>query len=248
MKSIMDICYSQEADQYLDLHLPECDRFPVFLYFHGGGIEKGDKAAQRNDAFIKHLTDKGIAVASANYRMYPTAKYPEFIEDAAAATAWVFANVKTYGEVTGIYVGGSSAGGYLSQMLCFDKHYLAEHGIAPMDITGFIHDAGQPTAHFNVLRERGIDSRRVIIDESAPLYYVGADEQYPPMLVIVSDKDIKNRYEQTMLLLSTLKHFGLDENVKLQMMRSSHCAYVGKVDENGVSIFGKLVSDFILGE
>ena len=245
MKSIMDICYSQEADQYLDLHLPECDRFPVFLYFHGGGIEKGDKAAQRNDAFIKHLTDKGIAVASANYRMYPTAKYPEFIEDAAAATAWVFANVKTYGEVTGIYVGGSSAGGYLSQMLCFDKHYLAKHGIAPMDITGFIHDAGQPTAHFNVLRERGIDSRRVIIDESAPLYYVGADEQYPPMLVIVSDKDIKNRYEQTMLLMSTLKHFGLDENVKLQLMRSSHCAYVGKVDENGTSIFGKLVSDFI---
>ena len=80
MKSIMDICYSQEADQYLDLHLPECDRFPVFLYFHGGGIEKGDKAAQRNDAFIKHLTDKGIAVASANYSMDPTAKYPEFID------------------------------------------------------------------------------------------------------------------------------------------------------------------------
>ena len=248
MKSIMDICYSQETDQYLDLHLPECEKFPVFLYFHGGGIEKGDKAAERNDPFIKHLTDKGIAVASANYRMYPTAKYPDFIEDAAAATAWVFENVKNYGEVTGIYVGGSSAGGYLSQMLCFDKRYLAKHGIDPMDITGFIHDAGQPTAHFNVLRERGIDRRRVIIDESAPLYHIGVDKQYPPMLVIVSDNDMKNRYEQTMLLMSTLKHFGLDENAKLQVMHSTHCAYVGKVDENGTSIFGKLVSDFILGE
>ena len=247
MKSIMDICYSPETEQYLDLHLPECDSFPVFLYFHGGGIEKGDKAAQRNDAFIKHLTDKGIAVASANYRMYPTAKYPDFIEDAASATAWVFANAKNYGNITGIYVGGSSAGGYLSQMLCFDKHYLAKHGIDPMDITGFIHDAGQPTAHFNVLRERGIDRRRVIIDESAPLYHIGVDKEYPPMLVVVSDNDMKNRYEQTMLLMSTLKHFGLDENAKLQVMHSTHCAYVGKVDENGTSIFGKLVSDFIEG-
>lgn len=246
MKSITDILYSEEANQYLDVHLPECDRFPVFLYFHGGGIESGDKVAKRYDAFIKHLTDKGIAVVSANYRMYPTAKYPEFIEDAACATAWVFANMRNYGEVTGIYVGGSSAGGYLSQMLCFDKKYLAKYDITPMDITGFIHDAGQPTAHFNVLRERGIDSRRVIVDESAPLYHIGVDEKYPPMLIIVSDNDMQNRYEQTMLVMSTLKHFGLDENVKLQVMHSTHCGYVGKVDENGVSIFGKLVSDYIL--
>ena len=247
MKSFTDICYSKESNQYLDVHLPECDQFPVFLYFHGGGIESGDKA-QRLDLFISHLTAHGIAVVSANYRMYPTAKYPEFIEDAACATAWVFANMRNYGEVTGIYVGGSSAGGYISQMLCFDKHYLAKHSLAPTDITGFIHDAGQPTAHFNVLRERGIDSRRVIVDESAPLYHIGVDEKYPPMLIIVSDNDMKNRYEQTMLVMSTLKHFGLDENVKLQVMESTHCAYIQKADEKGVSIFGKLVSDFILGE
>lgn len=247
MKSYTDICYSKEANQYLDVHLPECDSFPVLLYFHGGGIEHGDKAGGVQ-VFIEYLTAHGIAVVSANYRMYPTAKYPEFLEDAASATAWVFENMKTYGKVTGIYVGGSSAGGYISQMLCFDKHYLAKHGIAPTDITGFIHDAGQPTAHFNVLRERGIDSRRVIVDESAPLYYIGADETYAPMLVIVSDKDMENRYEQTMLLMSTLKHFGHTENVKLQVMESTHCAYIGKTDDQGVSIFGKLIGDYILGE
>lgn len=247
MKSFTDICYSKQANQYLDVHLPECDRFPVFLYFHGGGIERGNKA-NNYDLFISHLTAHGIAVVSADYRMYPTAKYPEFIEDAACATAWVFANMKKYGEVTDIYVGGSSAGGYLSQMLCFDKKYLAKHGLAPMDIAGFVHDAGQPTAHFNVLRERGIDSRRVIVDESAPIYHIGVDEKYPPMLIIVSDNDMKNRYEQTMLVMSTLKHFELDGNVKLQVMESTHCAYVRKADENGVSIFGKLISDFILGE
>lgn len=246
MKTIADVCYSQKTDQYLDIHLPECDQFPVFLYFHGGGMVRGDKA-NNYDLFIEHLTTRGIAVVSANYRMYPAAKYPEFLEDAAQAVAWVFANMKQYGEVTGIYVGGSSAGGYISQMLCFDKRYLARHGIAPMDIAGFIHDAGQPTCHFNVLRERGIDTRRVIVDESAPLYHIGVDETYPPMLIIVSDNDKQNRYEQTLLLVSTLKHFGHTEKVTLQVMESTHCAYVRKADEQGQSIFGDLICRFILG-
>ena len=57
---------------------------------------------------------------------------------------------------------------------------------------------------------------------------------------------MKNRYEQTMLVMSTLQHFGLDENAKLQVMESTHCAYVRKADENGISIFGKLICDFIL--
>ena len=244
MKTLRDICYCEEYRQYLDVYLPDSNRFPVFLYFHGGGLEAGDKA-QRFDLFIEHLVGKGIAVVSANYRMYPDAKYPEFLVDSAKAVAWVFANMKTYGDVTGIYVGGSSAGGYISQMLCFDKKYLAVHGIDPMDITGFIHDAGQPTCHFNVLRERGIDTRRVMIDESAPLYHVGADAQYPPMLVIVSDNDMENRYEQTMLLMSTLKHFGHTDNIKLQIMESTHCAYIRKADASGESIFGKLIADFV---
>lgn len=246
MQALTDICYSKENGLCLDVYLPEMESFPVFLYFHGGGIERGDKA-KGVKLFCEHLTARGIAVVSANYRMYPIAKYPEFLEDAACATAWVFENMKNYGEITGIYVGGSSAGGYISQMLCFDKRYLAKHGIAPTDITGFIHDAGQPTAHFNVLRERGIDSRRVIVDESAPLYHVGVDAVYPPMLVIVSDKDMQNRYEQTMLLMSTLKHFGHTENVKLQVMNGTHCAYISKADEQGESIFGKLIAEYILG-
>ena len=192
------------------------------------------------------MNSHGVAVVSANYRMYPNAKYPDFLEDAADAVAWVFENIGKYGKINGIYVGGSSAGGYISQMLCFDKRWLANHGMKPTDITGFVLDAGQPTCHFNVLRERGIDTRRVMIDDSAPLYHIGADKEYPPMLVIVSDDDMENRYEQTLLVMSTLKHFGHTDNVKLQVMHSTHCAYIRKADEQGKSIFGKLISDFIL--
>ncbi len=245
MKTIFDVCYNEKTKQCLNIYLPESDEFSVLLYFHGGGLESGDKANTK--VFFEYMVSHGIAIVSANYRMYPNAKYPDFLVDAANAVAWVFSNIAKYGKIKGLYVGGSSAGGYISQMLCFDKRWLSEHGIKPTDIAGFIHDAGQPTCHFNVLRERGIDRRRVIIDDSAPLYHIGKDEQYPPILIIVSDNDMQNRYEQTMLLISTLKHFGHSEKVQLKIMNGTHCAYVNAVDQNGKSVFGKIATAFIEG-
>lgn len=211
-----DICYS--GDQTLDLYLPEQDDFAVFVYFHGGGLEGGDKGVAVKIA--EYLQEHGVAVVSANYRLYPEASYPEFIHDAAAAVAWTF---ERYGESSKIYVGGSSAGAYLSMMLCFDEGYLAPYGIEPCRISGFIHDAGQPTVHYNVLRERGADTRRVIVDEAAPLYHVGRAERYAPMLLIVADEDIPGRYEQMHLLLKTLQAF--QQEAKLMVMKGAHCCY-----------------------
>ena len=245
MKTVFDVCYNEKTKQRLDIYLPESSEFSVLLYFHGGGLEAGDKSNQK--VLFDYIISQGIAVVSANYRMYPNAKYPDFLIDASDATAWVFKNIENYGKIKDIYLGGSSAGGYISQMLCFDETWLSKHGIKPTDFAGFIHDAGQPTCHFNVLRERGLDTRRVIIDDSAPLYHIGADEQYPPMLIIVSDNDMQNRFEQTMLLVSTLKHFGHSKNVQLKIMNGRHCAYVNAVDQNGESVFGKLVMGFIFG-
>ena len=243
MKTITNICYCDEHKQYLDIYLPECEHFPVFIYFHGGGLEHGDKAHQQ--VLYKYLTSHGVAVVAPNYRMYPTAHYPDFLVDSAKAVSWTFKHIGTYGNATKIYVGGSSAGGYISQMLCFDASWLSVHGIKPSDISGYLHDAGQPTCHFNVLRERGLDTRKVIIDETSPLYHIDNSRSDSPMLIIVSDNDMENRYEQTMLLVSTLKHFGHTENVKLNVMHGTHCAYVNTVDENGDSILGKLVLEFI---
>lgn len=243
MKRINDICYSPSTGQCLDIYLPEADTFPVTVYIHGGGLEFGDKDTLPE--YMNYMTDHGIAVVSINYRMYPDAKYPEFVEDSAEAVAWVFKNMGKYGKVTGVFVGGSSAGGYLSQMLCFDRRWLGAWGISPMEVSGFILDAGQPTCHFNVLRERGLDTRRLIVDDSAPLYHIGLDPEYAPMLILVSDNDIENRYEQTLLMISTLKHFGHTENIELKVMNGPHCGYCGAVDEKGVSVYGPIVEDFV---
>ena len=245
MRTVKDINYgtSDDKNQMLDIYLPEKDTFPVFIYFHGGGLKAGDKGG--NPEFIRYLTDRGVGVVSANYRMYPEAKYPDFINDSAQAVAFIQKNISRYGSCTGIYVGGSSAGGYLSMMLCFDKRYLLKFGVDPNGISGYLHDAGQPTVHFNVLRERGVDSRRVMADEASPIYFVGTEQRYPPMLFVVSDNDIENRYEQTMLMLSTLKHFG-HKNVSSLIMHGTHCSYICALDENSESVFGKIIYDFIV--
>ena len=243
MKLIKDIPYLSDGHpmHLLNLYLPEGEGFPVFVYFHGGGLCAGSRAASYESMCL--LAENGIAVASVEYRMYPDAKYPDFIEDCAAAIAWVKKNFSQYGNVEGIYVGGSSAGGYLSMMLCFDKKYLGAHGIDPLEIAGWFHDAGQPTKHFNVLKYSGEDSRRVIVDETAPLYYIGTQEKHSPMRFIVSDNDMENRYEQTMLVLSTMKHFGYTRFDHV-VMHGRHCQYCNPKDGKDGGL-GALVLDFI---
>ena len=124
MRKFLDVCYTAEKHpmQMLNIYLPESESFPVFVYFHGGGLVAGDRTACPEA--VQYLTENGVAVVNVEYRMYPDAKYPDFIYDSAAAVKWTKENLG--GDLTDgkIFVGGSSAGGYLSMMLCFDKRYF----------------------------------------------------------------------------------------------------------------------------
>jgi len=240
------IMYSDVSDRcYLDVNIPDDkDEFYCFVYIHGGGLEHGGSW----EPFHAPLVKLGIAVIGIQYRMYPNAKYPDYIIDSANAVKWTFDNIGKYGKCKGIFVGGSSAGGYISQMLCFDTHFLRNAGVDPAAIAGYFHDTGQPTAHFHVLEaERGLDRRRVIIDETAPLYHIGVEKEYPRMMFVISDNDIKNRFEQTQLVLSTLRDFGYDMNkVAYRLMHGNHCAYNKELYEDGTSPMANMVAEFIL--
>lgn len=251
MQVINDISYTQlgHPKQKLDVYLPDAEEFPVFIYFHGGGLIVGDK---RDDypkdraAFYGYLQKHGIAAIGVNYRLYPEAKHPDHICDAAAAVAWAKKNMPQYGKVKGIYVGGSSGGAYLTAMLCFDKKYLGIHGIDADSLAGYICDSAQLTTHFNILKERGMDEKRTVVDEDSPLYHVQAGRNYPPMWFIIGDKDMPNRYEYTQLMLSTMKRFGYTENVEYSYMTNcTHCLYLGTYDEEGNNDFAKMVEGFI---
>ena len=227
----------------LDLHLPEKSEFDLFVYFHGGGLCGGKRGGV--EPFAETLAERGIATATVEYRMYPNAKFPDFIEDGADAIRWLKDNISAFGSCKRVLVGGSSAGGYISMMLCFDSRFLERVGMKPTDIDAYIHDAGQPTSHFNVLKELGRDSRRVIVDETAPMYFVGEAEKYAPMLFIVSDNDMFGRYEQTLLMLKTLEHFGHKESIRLEIMHGEHCSYVYSKDGQGKGVLANVILSFL---
>ena len=99
MKVIENIRYSSigHERQVLDLYLPDCEEFPVFVYFHGGGFQNGAKGDDGNNKLGVHLASKGIACVCANYRLYPDAVFPDFVKDAAAVVGWTFKHIAEYG-------------------------------------------------------------------------------------------------------------------------------------------------------
>ncbi|GAB2608696.1 alpha/beta hydrolase [Pseudactinotalea suaedae] len=230
------IDYGPLPEHRADVHLPESPDAAVLVYFHGGGLEIGERGD--NPGLFEHLVGAGVGVISANYRLYPGARYPEFVEDAALCVAWVLEHFPG----RPILVGGSSAGAYLAMMLRFDPRWLSAQGIASDAVVGWVFDAGQPTTHLNVLRERGLDTRRVVVDEAAPLFHIGPGTAAAPTLVLLAGDDIPGRREQTDLMLATLRTYGADDGVRTVVLDGhQHCEYLGT--EAGQARLAQLVAE-----
>lgn len=244
MKYTGNLVYGSYPEDRLDLYRPDGEAHALFLYFHGGGLEAGSRRDTGRMAEL--FTKAGIAFATADYRMYPDYGFPAYLEDSAAAVSWA---VRTGLPLTGasrLFVGGSSAGGYISMMLFSDPKYLSVQGLDPAGIDGYIFDAGQPTVHFNVLRyDRGLDPRLVRLDEAAPIYFIDhdypKDTKLPALQFFYADHDMYNRLEQNQLMIRTLLHFGYpEENIRVDFMENCrHCQYTGGED------FCRRIIDFI---
>ncbi len=188
----------------LDIYYPKSNSgFATIVWFHGGGLRGGSKEIP------EVLKTKNIAIIGVNYRLYPKVGAPKYIEDAAAAVAWVFKNITDFGgDSSLIFISGHSAGGYLTSMVGLDKKYLAKYNINANDIAGLIPFSGHTITHFTVREERGIEGTQPIIDDLAPLYHVRADA--PPMLLITGDRELEmlGRYEENAYMMRMMKIVG----------------------------------------
>ena len=188
----------------LDLYYPKgAKNFATIVWFHGGGITGGKKEIPAA------LMEKGYAVVGVGYRLSPKVKAPAYIEDAAAAVAWVFQHIQRYGGSSRlIFVSGHSAGGYLAMMTGLDKKYLNKYKIDADSIAGLIPFSGHAITHFTIREERGIKGTQAVIDEYAPLYHVRSDA--PPLLLITGDreKELLGRYEENAYLWRMMKLAG----------------------------------------
>ena len=174
--------------------------FPVVVWFHGGGLTGGTRSIPAE------LNRKDLVVATVEYRLHPDVKAPAYIEDAAAAVAWVFQHIEDYGGAADrIVVSGHSAGGYLTSMVGLDKRWLAVHNVDADRIAGLAPFSGQMITHFTIREEQGIEKTRPVIDAYAPLYHVRKDA--PPILLITGDRELEmlGRYEENAYMWRMLK-------------------------------------------
>jgi acetyl esterase/lipase len=102
------------SEQNLDLYVPTgSDRArPLIIFVHGGGWSGGGKN-ELDQTNKQAFLDAGFAIASVNYTLSGTAKFPQQIYDLKAAIRYLRANAREYGLDGSIGLWGHSAGGQL---------------------------------------------------------------------------------------------------------------------------------------
>lgn len=166
----------------LDLYLPEDvdSPPPLVVFFYGGSWQQGERHWY---AFVgQALARHGLAVAIPDYRKAP---FPAFMDDAAAAVAWLKAQGPGLGyDPDRIVLMGHSAGAHIAALLATDPQYLARHDLSPSDLRGVIGLAGP----YDFLPIRSRPLREVFGDDPArhrasqPIAHVDGSE--PPFLLL----------------------------------------------------------------
>ncbi|MET0338534.1 MAG: alpha/beta hydrolase [Caulobacter sp.] len=129
---IQDLSYGEGPRRKLDVYTPPGDRksAPLVVFFYGGGWETGDRKDYR---FVgTALAAKGFVVIVPDYRLYPEARWPAFLQDGAQAVRWARDHAGQYGGDPGkLVLMGHSAGAYNAAMLAVDDRWLTGVGLDP---------------------------------------------------------------------------------------------------------------------
>ena len=223
---VNDIPYREVSEGYakerckLDVYYPtnETDA-PVVVWFHGGGIEGGEKHID------PQLKNSGLVVVAANYRLLPKAPIDDILDDAAAAVAWTYKNIAKYNDSRRkIFVAGHSAGGYLLDLIGLDKRWLAKYGVDADSLAALVPFSGQCVTHYNIRKQQGIPPLQATIDQYAPLTYVRPDA--PPIVIISGDRELElfGRYEEQAYFWRMLKLVGHKDVTLYEMQGYDHGA------------------------
>lgn len=108
--------YARRAQGDLWLTVHGDDDVPAraaLVYLHGGGWAGGDRSPQNLVTRLLPLTQRGILIVSADYRLTDAAVWPAQLEDAGDVLEWV---AESYGGLP-IFTSGSSAGGHLAGLV-----------------------------------------------------------------------------------------------------------------------------------
>lgn len=227
--TLKDVHYVENGTsrQTLDLYLPKGDEVkPLVIWIHGGAFRFGSKALPFP---ASRMLSKGFAVASLNYRLTNTVKFPEPVQDCKAAVRWLRAHAAEHHLDTDHFgVWGASAGGYFATMLGvtsqggqFDAGENLEYSSAvqcvideygPTDFTmmdiqdkdlpgNMNHDAADSPE--SRLLGGPVQENKDKAAAASPITYVTSESA--PILIIHGDQDNLVPYEQSLLLTKALE-------------------------------------------
>jgi acetyl esterase/lipase len=182
------IAYAERSRHRLDICRPVgAVAAPVVVFFYGGAWRSGNKGLYRYVA--KALARRGYVAVVPDYRIYPEARYPDFLEDGARVVRWVKDHARRFGGDPGkIFLKGHSAGAHIAAMLSIDARWLAKVGLSPgHDIAGLIGIAGP--YDFMPLRD---ETLKLIFGgadrpDTQPIFHVAPGA--PPALLMTGGRD-----------------------------------------------------------
>lgn len=174
----------QRADVYRPSHLK--GPVPVIVFWYGGGWTQGGRAQYR---FVgTALAGLGYVAVLPDYRLYPQVRFPAFLDDAAAAVAWVQSHAAHYGgDPHRIVLMGHSAGAHMAAMLAVNHVYLRRAGVDTRNIAGLIGLSGPYELAPNTPTLNAIFAAPYTPEDWQVLPHVGADA--PPTLLIHGGAD-----------------------------------------------------------
>lgn len=210
------IRYDAGNDLSMDIYRPEGahGRAPVVVFFYGGSWRTGERSYYR---FVgRALARRGILVLIPDYRKAPAHPFPDFMFDAAKATAWARDNAAGLGgDPLRLTLMGHSAGAHIAALLGTDQRYLAREGMKPRDLAGIVGLAGPydflPLTEDAVKQALGPASGWA---QTQPVNFVDGDE--PPFLLFQGDADTRVDPGNAQRLATRLRSHG--ENVTVRML------------------------------
>ncbi len=230
---LVTAAYGASSRQHLDVYVPRempermrpAQGWPLVVFFYGGSWKHGQRADYR---FVgEALAARGIVAVIPDYRLFPEVRYPDFLKDNAAATAWALRNAASVGaDRQRVFVMGHSAGGYNAAMVALDSRWLAAESIAPTQLAGWIGLAGP----YEFLPIENPDVKPVFLHpdtppESEPIRHVSASVPRT-FLAAAPDDDLINPERNTKQMARKLQQTGIPVTLQIYP-RTSHVTLIG---------------------
>jgi acetyl esterase/lipase len=165
---------------------------PVFVHLHGGMLMRGRKNREALPLLYR-LASQGWVCISANYRLRPSAHFPDHLIDAKKVIAWVRAHGTEFGADPDVLIlAGTSSGGQLAALAAFTQN-------DPRYQPGFEHADTSVSAVVYLSGYYGSDEQ----SPWSPLAYDATDA--PPFFVVHGDQDTVVPVQDARLFVGRLR-------------------------------------------